>query len=394
MSEARRIALAAQGFADPPPSGQVDRRHLHRMMSRVAALQLDSVNVLVRAHYLPLYSRAGPYDRALLDRTAYRHGELFEYWGHEASLLPVAHQPLFRWRMAEGNAWGGMVRVAKKHPEYVSGILQEVTERGPISAGELSDQGPKREGWGWGWSQGKRALEWLFWTGRLAARRRPNFQREYDLPERILPEEVVAAPTPSEEEAHRALLRLAVKALGVATAGDLADYFRIQVPRLRPRFEELVEERSIVPVQVEGWTQPAYLDPNARLPRRIDVRTLVSPFDSLIWERARTERLFGFHYRIGIYTPKADRVHGYYALPFLMGDRPVARVDLKADRKAGTLLVQGSFAEPDVDPAEAAGALDAELRRLAGWLGLGTVRVMPSGDLAAPLRRAVGSRSV
>jgi uncharacterized protein YcaQ len=364
------------------------------MMGRISALQLDSVNVLVRAHYLPLYSRAGPYDRALIDRTAYDHGELFEYWGHEASLMPVAHQPLFRWRMAEGDAWGGMVRVAKEHPEYVTAILQEVTERGPISAGELSDEGPKREGWGWGWSLGKRALEWLFWTGRLAARRRPNFQREYDLPERILPKEVVEAPTPSDEEAYRELLRLSIRALGLGTARDLSDYFRIGVPRLRPRFAELVEEGSILRVTVEGWTQPTYLDPNARLPRTVNVHTLISPFDSLIWERARTERLFGFRYRIGIYTPKADRVHGYYVLPFLMGDRPAARVDLKADRKAGALLVQGSFGEPETDPTATVDALASELLRLAGWLGLDTVKVTPRGDLAPQLKRAVGRRSV
>jgi len=197
-SEARRIVLAAQGFADPPPSGRVDRRHLHRVLGRVGAFQLDSVNVLVRSHYLPMYSRMGPYERSLLDTTAYRHRELFEYWGHEASLLPVGVHSLFRWRMAEGNAWGGMVRVAREHPQYVDAVLQEVTDRGPTAAGELSDPGPKREGWGWGWSLGKRALEWLFWTGRLAALRRPNFQRVYDLPERVLPADVLAAPTPTD----------------------------------------------------------------------------------------------------------------------------------------------------------------------------------------------------
>ena len=389
-SEARRIALAAQGFADPQPSGRVDRRHLHRVLGRVAAFQLDSVNVLVRSHYLPLYSRVGPYDRALLDQTAYRHRELFEYWGHEASLLPVDLHPLFRWRMRDGDAWGGMVHVAREHPEYVSAVLQEVAERGPIAAGELSEPGPKREGWGWGWSLGKRALEWLFWTGQLAAERRPNFQRVYDLPERVIPPEILSAPTPSDHEAHRGLLRVAARALGVATIKDLAQYFVMTATKLRPRVEELVEAGALGAVDVEGWRQPAYLDATARVPGRLNARALLSPFDSLIWNRDRTERLFGFRYRIGIYTPAAQRTHGYYVLPFLMGDRLVARADLKSDRKTSTLLVQAAFGEPGAEPKVTAAALAEELRRIAAWLGMDRIQVAARGDLAVDLRRAVG----
>ena len=389
-SEARRIALAAQGFADPPPPRRVDRRHLHRVMGRVGAIQLDSVNVLVRSHYLPLYSRVGPYHRSMLDRTAYVRRELFEYWGHEASLMPPAFHPLFRWRMHRADAWSGMVKVAREHPGYVEAVLAEVAERAPISAGELSEPGPRREGWGWGWSLGKRALEWLFWTGRLAAMRRPNFERVYDLPERILPPDVLAAPTPSEEDAHRELLRIASRSLGVGTARDLADYFRISVPDARPRIAELVEAGSVRPVSVEGWRQAAYLDPAARLPRSVEGRRLLSPFDSLIWERSRTERLFGFRYRLEIYTPESKRAHGYYVLPFLMGDGLVARVDLKSDRKTSTLLVQGGFGEPGAEPKATAAALAEELQRIAAWLGMDRIQVAARGGLAVHLRRVVG----
>jgi uncharacterized protein len=389
--EARRIALAAQGFADPVPKGRVDRRHLRRMVGRTSAVQLDSVNVLVRSHYLPLYSRAGPYAPALIDETAYRHGELFEYWGHEASLLPVSFQPLLRWRMEKADAWGGMKRVAREHPEYVRAVLQEIADRGPLAAGELSDPGPRREGWGWQWTLGKRAVEWLFWTGKLAAIRAQGFRRVYDLPERVLPREVLAAPTPPVHEAQRELLRHAGRALGVATVGDLADYFRMSVPESRPRVAELVEDGSLAPVTVDGWKQQAYLWPDTRVPRRAERRTLTSPFDSLIWSRDRTERLFGFRYRLEIFTPAPKRIHGYYVLPFLMGDRFLARVDLKSDRKQGRLVVPAAYGEPGSNPRQVASELGAELRRLAGWLELEQIQVSPAGDLG-PLLRTTLSR--
>ncbi len=387
--QARRIALAAQGFADPAPAGRVDRRHIRRVFDRVSLVQLDSVNVLVRSQYLPFLSRLGPYPRALLDDMAYRSREVFEYWGHEASLLPVALQPLFRWRMDGANAWGGMRRVARDHPEYVDAVLREVAGRGPISAGELPEPGERHDSM-WGWSVGKRAMEWLFWTGRLAAIRRPTFERVYDLPERILPAAVLASPDPSLEEAHRRLLLLAARSMGVASARDLADYFRLTVPAVRPRLAELVESGSLLPVAVEGWKQPAFLHPDAVAPRRIQRRALLSPFDSLIWERARTERLFDFHYRIEIYTPAPKRRFGYYVLPFLMGDRLVARVDLKSDRTASALLVRSAHGEPGVEPGAVAVALAEELRSMATWLGLERVSVGGAGDLAASLRRALG----
>jgi uncharacterized protein YcaQ len=382
--EARRIALAAQGFADRRPAGRVDRRHLRRVLDRVALVQLDSVNVVVRSHYLPLFSRLGAYPRALLDRAAYEHRDLFEYWGHEASLIPVAHHPLFRWRMARARTWGGMAKVARDRREYVEAVFREVADRGPIAASELDDPGRRRGPW-WGWGDGKRALEWLFWLGRLAAAGRRNFERLYDLPERVLPAGVLSAPTPDEPEAHRQLLLMAARATGVATARDLADYFRLGVKDARPRLDELVDSGALVPARVDGWRQPAYLDPAARVPRRVDATALLSPFDSLVWERARTERLFGFRYRIEIFVPAPQRVHGYYVLPFLHRGRMCARVDLKADRKAGVLRVLGAWAEPQTD-GEVAPALAAELTALAGWLDLRGVTLEPNGDLAPALR--------
>jgi uncharacterized protein YcaQ len=390
LAEARRIALAAQGFADPTPRTAVDRRHLRRVLGRVGMIQMDSVNVLVRSHYLPSFSRLGPYPREILDRMAYqRPRELFEYWGHEASLIPMALHPLFRWRMTRGDAWGGMLRVSRERPEYVASVLAEVAEHGPIGSSDLSDPGVKRGPW-WGWADGKRALEWLYWTGRLAAAERRNFQRLYDLPERVIPAEVLSAPTPSEEEAHRGLLRLAARSLGVGTAADLADYVRLTVPEARPRIAELVEGGSLERVTVEGWTQPAFLDPGARVPRQVEARALLSPFDSLVWFRPRVARLFGMEFRLELYVPAPGRRWGYYVLPFLLGDRLVGRTDLKADRKERTLLVQAAYAEPDGDRAEVTAALAGELRRMAGWLGLERVLVRARGDLAPALARAPG----
>jgi uncharacterized protein YcaQ len=364
------------------PTGRVDRRHLHRLMGRLRLLQIDSVNVVVRSHYLPVFSRLGAYERDLVDREAYRRRALFEYWAHEASLLPVALQPLLRWRMARGEAWGRMARMAEEKPGYVQSVLDEVTDRGPLAASELSEPGARRGPW-WGWADGKATLEWLFWTGQVAVAGRRNFERCYDLPERVLPSEVLAAPTPPVEEAHRRLLAHAAAAHGVGTAADLADYFRIRVPEARPRLAELVEAGELVPVEVEGWDRPAYLHVDARLPRRIDRCAL--------FERSRTERLFGFRFRLEVYVPAAQRVHGYYVLPFLLGEHLVARVDLKADRRRRVLLVLGAFAEPGADRrADLVGALTGELLRLAGWLGLEDIEVGERGDLAHALRECEG----
>ena len=390
--EARRIALAAQGFADRRPAGVPDLRSLRRVLSRIGLLQIDSVNVLVRSHYLPLFSRLGAYPAALLERAAYRRPRvLFEYWAHEASLLPVAVQPLLRWRMAraEHEAWGNVKRIQAERPGFVAEVLDMVRERGPVGAGELEDERPRRAGPWWDWHDAKVALEWLFFTGAVSTAKRRNFERLYDLTERVIPAEVLATPTPEPAEAHRGLIRLAARALGVATEKDLRDYFRLSPAQAKPAIAALAEEGTLVPVAVEGWRQPGFFDPEARVPRRVEAAALLSPFDSLIWERSRTERLWGFRYRLEIYTPAPKRVHGYYVLPFLLGDDLVARVDLKADRKAGALRVQAAHLESGRSAGDVAVALAGQLAELAGWLGLDAVTPPAAGDFAKPLASAL-----
>jgi len=390
-ADARALALRAQGFTEPRPATGVDLRHLRRFVNRVNVVQMDSVNVLVRAHYFPAFSRLGPYPVGLLDKMAYERHELFEYWGHEASLMPVALYPLFRARMERakrGQLWGGIARFARENKKYVEAVHAEVRERGPLAASDLSEKGARGEKW-WGWAPGKSAMEWLFWTGELSTSSRRNFERVYDLTERVIPKDLLRAPAPSEEESHRRLLEMSIAGLGVATVKDLADYFRIKVPDARPRIAELAEDGRLIPVRIQGWPNPAYIDPATKVPRRVDVRALVAPFDPIVWERARTHRLFDFHSRIEIYTPSHKRVHGYYVVPFVLGDTLVARVDLKADRKAEILLVHAAFAEPGRQPASIAGPLAEELRRLAAWLGLEGIRVGARGNLARALRRAV-----
>ena len=396
---ARRLALAAQGLARPS-AAVADLAALRRMIRRLGLLQLDSVNVLARAHYLPLFARLGAYDRGLLDRLACHDGtvdraprrRLFEYWAHEASLLPVELQPLLRWRMARAasgeGVWSGIAAFARERPEIVARVLAEVAERGPLGVSELAEPGSRRGGW-WGWSHGKTALEWLFWTGQLTAAGRRGFERRYDLPERVLPPAVLALPTPEPADAQRALLRCAAQALGIATEADLRDYFRLPVAETRSRLAELVEEGFLVPVTVEGWRQQGLLVAGLAVPRRAEATALLGPFDPLVWERARAERLFGFRYRIEIYTPAARRLHGYYVLPFLMGERLVARVDLKADRQTASLRVRAAHVEERVEPGPVAAALAAELARMAAWLALERVVVEPSGELAAPLATQV-----
>jgi uncharacterized protein YcaQ len=390
-ARARRIALAAQGFDVPRPSGKVDRRHVRRVFARVGLIQIDSVNVIVRSQELPLFARLGPHRRDLL-ATMIEDGELFEYWGHEASLLPVEVFPYLRWRMeaagAKAAGWNGLIRLARERPDYVEAVYEEVRERGVVSAGELDDPGDKSGPW-WGWRHGKQALEYLFWCGRLSARRRASFERVYDLTERMIDPEILARPVPSEADAQKELLVLAARCLGIGTARDLADYFRINVPVARKLVAELAEDGRLMPVAVEGWREPAFLHPDARTPRRIDARALLSPFDSLVWERARTERIFGFRYRLEIYTPAPKRVYGYYVLPFLLGDALVARVDLKADRADSTLLVRGAFGEDGHDPLAIAEPLAEELALLGGWLGLDRVVVHDHGGLAPALRDAL-----
>ncbi len=376
--DARRIALAAQGFDRARPERAVPARALAGTLARLHLHQVDSVNVLVRAHYLPAFSRLGPYDRALLDAAAWggrRGRRVFEYWAHECSLLPLALQPLLRWRMARADrgigCYGQLKPYADTARPAAMAVLERIRAEGPMAAGDFAD-GKGKGGW-WGWGETKGALEWLFWAGHLTtATRRGTFERVYDVPERVLPPALLALPTPDEAEAHRALIDLSAQALGIATAGDLRDYFRLGPEEARTAVTVLVEAGRLREVNVEGWDKAAYLHAEARLPRRVSARALLAPFDPLVWHRSRAERLFGFRFRIEIYVPAEKRQHGYYVLPFLLGDRLVARVDLKADRAAGRLLVQGVHPEPDA-PQETAEALRAELGAMAGWLGLGSV---------------------
>ncbi len=389
IGEARRIAVAASGLGRRPP-GRKDRRHLAGVVDRLGLLQLDSVNVVGRAHDLVLYSRLGPHPASLVRDAAYRRRSLYEAWCHEASLVPTALWPLLAWRRERMHAdrwWRGWVE-GKAH--LLEALEAEVAERGPLRASQLSVPRAPRQSW-WGWDDAKRGLEHLFAIGRLAVADRSGttgFERVYDLVERVLPAEVLAAPTPADEDARAALVLAAARAQGVATLADLADHHRQRPALVKPIVENLVEEGLLVPVEVEGWHQPAYLHPEAARPRRATARALVGPFDPIVWNRPRAERLFDFRYRIEIYTPAPKRTYGYYVLPFVLGDRLVARVDAKADRKRGVLQVPGAFAEAWADPHAVAGPLAEELRLLTGWHGLDRVEVGERGDLAAPLTLA------
>ncbi|MFH6783837.1 MULTISPECIES: winged helix-turn-helix domain-containing protein [Methylobacterium] len=376
--EARRVALAAQGFHAARPAA-AGHRHLAATIDRLGLHQIDSVNVLVRAHYLPAFSRLGAYDTALLDRRAWgprRDRRLFEYWAHECSLLPLALHPLLRWRMARADrgeaGYAGMRVFAGERRAEAMALLARLRDEGPMAA---SDFQTGRAGW-WAWSEPKRMLEWLFYAGRVTtATRRRSFERVYDLTERVIPPDILALPDVPEAEAQAALIALSAQALGIATAAELRDYFRLSPSDAAPAIARLVDEGLLLPAEVPGWP-PAYLHRDAKAPRRVDARALLAPFDPLVWERARTERLFGFRYRIEIYTPAAQRQHGYYVLPFLLGEALVGRVDLKADRAGSRLAAQAVHWEPGV-PEGAGEALEAELRALAAWLGLADLDGVP-----------------
>jgi uncharacterized protein YcaQ len=389
-AQARRVALAAQGFLDRPHATPT-LRTLSRTVLRTGVLQIDSVNVLQRAHYMPLFSRMGPYDTALLDRASGRAPRrLVEYWAHVAAFMPVDLWPHMQHRMRlyrdRGHPW-----MAGVDFELASSLLAELRDQGRRTARDLDDGLPRdKQHWGWNWSEAKKALEYLFLSGEVAvAGRNAQFERVFDLPERVIPSAVLALPTPSDADAHRELVRRAAISHGVATARDLRDYYRMPVAHVGPAIASLVEDGELVPVSVDG--RPGYyLHRDARMPRRVDARALLSPFDPLVWERARSEALFDFFYRIEIYVPEHKRVHGYYVLPFLLGDRIVARVDLKADRRAGVLHVHAAYAEPGA-PETTAEELAVELRTLADWLDLSEVAVASRGDLSAALRSALRS---
>jgi len=389
LASARRIALAAQGFASPRPSGRVDRRHLRKVLHHIGLIQIDSVNVLARSQELTLFSRLGNHPRSLIpDATA--DGELFEYWCHEASHLPTSMHRLVRWRMEDarnGTMWPGLQRFAKSKSQFVQEVRDRVFNDGPLVASDVKTRTGPKGSW-WDWDDGKAALEYLFWTGEITAQRRPNdFARMYFAPQHVLPKEVLKAKTPTEFEARSELLLLAAKSLGIATASDLLDYHRQKPGPAKPVLAELVEQGNLEQVRVEGWRDVAYILPSVSTPRSMNTRALVSPFDSLVWCRPRIERLWDFNYRIEIYTPEHKRVYGYYVLPFVLGDRIVARVDLKADRQGGALLVHGAYSEPEIDFKHVVSELADELKLMALWLGLDAVKVGDQGDLSSALSR-------
>jgi len=384
IDQARRIAIAAQGLNESRPK-RVDVRHFRKVLQRTKVVQLDSVNVAVRAHYMPFFSRLGSYDRNALDRWI-NSDEMFEYWAHEASVLPTADLPLLRFRMDQESQGSRVLEVQKNHPGYVDEVLAEVRRHGPMTVSDLREPGERTGPW-WGHGKGKVALDHLYGQGLVTRRgRTPNFVSIYDLPERVFTPELLAEVVPTDE-AHRQLLVKAAQAHGVGTLADLSDYYRISNPEARPRLAELVASGLIDEVEVEGWKQVAYMDPAARLPRNVRGSAVLSPFDSLIWFRPRTERLFGFHYRIEIYVPEPKRQFGYYVYPFLLDGELVGRVDLKADRKNGLLKVLGSYHEDRTDVGRVASALSDELRTMASLLGLDEIQVAKKGNLAVLLRR-------
>jgi len=394
LKQARRVALAAQAFNGRQAPTTIKSSHVTQLIERLGVLQIDSVNALVRSHYLPLYSRLGNYPQKLLDQAAWSQGrqrKLFEYWGHEASLLPVELYPLMRWRMQRASQGEGiyqqLAKFGREEQATIARVLQAVRDQGPLGAGSLSTRQERAGPW-WDWSAEKHALEWLFAAGEVTVSGRRGFERLYDLPERVLPSSILNHPPISEADAQRGLLLRAITALGVGTEKDIRDYFRQDPVPAKAGLAELLEEGTIEPVQVQGWKQPAYMLPGLKVPRKITASALLSPFDSLIWERARTERLFDFHYRLEIYTPAHKRVYGYYVLPFLHHERIAARIDLRAERAAGRLAVHAVHEEEPGLDEEGMHTLAANLRQLADWLGLPNVLIHCQRASAARLRVA------
>lgn len=362
------------------------RQHLRKVFDSVGVIQIDSVNVLVRSQELPLFSRLGPHPRNLLADAA-DGGEVFEYWAHACSFVPSAHHHLWRWKMARAQTSEGYQSIAARKRNVIDGVLEQIRARGPLAVGDLEGRVRNKGGTWWDWDDTKIAVEWLFSAGLVTAtRRRRDFARLYDLPERVLPADVLEMEPAAEADARRALVLQAARSFGVATINDLADYHHQKVPAVRPIVAELVADGELVPVDVEGWSAPAFLHPGASTPRSVSGRALLSPFDSLVWNRDRAERLFDFAYRIEIYTPAPKRVYGYYVLPFLLDGHLVGRVDLKADRAAGVLRVQAAYVEDDLDnPLDrphVAEQLVAELRDMARWLELPAVGAVARGTLA------------
>lgn len=403
--QARRIALRAQGFLPQLRSlKRADRRHLDRIFEQVSLLQIDSVNVLDRAHYLTLFARLGAYDRGLIDKAVHhifrnpleeRKKGYFEYWGHEASILPVELYPALRWRMERasqgGGIWRGIARFAQEKPETIEMVYQEIARHGPCPVGQLEKRGSRSGPW-WGWNDTKIALEYLFWCGRITSAGRNTFTRYYDLPERVLPQTILQRPAMNEAEAHRHLMALAAKSHGVGSEKCLRDYFRLGSGEARTALRELVEEGIVETTEIEGWSTPTYRHRDASLPARATCQALLAPFDSLVWERGRAEALFNFRYRIEIYVPKEKRQFGYYVLPFLLGDQLVARLDLKANRQEGILEVFASHGEDQIDRDKVSASLADELCMMAPWHGLEDIRIHPNGNLSEALHQAMAKQ--
>lgn len=394
LDVARRVALGAQGFADTRPASRVDRRHMHRVMRRMRVLQLDSIPVVIRTQYLPFHSRLGPYDASLIDTIAYRDDAWFEAWAHEASLLPVASEPLFRWmrdRARGGATWGHLYQAAQREPEYMQAVLDEVRERGAVSGGELSDprpMGKDETGWGSG-TLGSVALDWLYRIGELGVRRRGNFEKVFSPIESIVPDTILAAPTPSTDDAMRELIVQSVQAMGVGTASDIADHFRLPIREVRALLPDVVEEGRVIPATVKGWKQPAFADPDARIPRSIEGETVLSPFDPVVWNRDRAARLWNFEYRIEIYVPEAKRRWGYYVLPVMVDGHLVARLDLKNERDTAVLRVKASHAEAGHATLATAERVALAVRDLARFVGAESIAVELKGDFAKLVSAAV-----
>ncbi|KRP65882.1 winged helix-turn-helix domain-containing protein [Pseudomonas orientalis] len=394
LKQARRMALSAQGFSGRQPPAQIKAAHLNRLIERLGVLQIDSVNALVRSHYLPLFSRLGNYSPSMLEQAAWSQGRrraLFEYWGHEASLLPMTMYPLMRWRMERARQGQGiyaqMARFGRERQDVVQRVLEAVEQRGALGAGSLSTREERAGPW-WDWSDEKHALEWLFAAGLVTVAGRRGFERLYDLPERVIPGEILQTFV-SEADALRGLLLHSASALGVATEKDLRDYFRLDPVDSRQRLAELVEEGQLLNCQVQGWKQSAYCLPEPKVPRSVPASALLSPFDSLIWERARTERLFDFRYRLEIYTPQHKRVYGYYVLPFLHNERIAARVDLRAERASNCLAVHAVHEQEQGLDEPGMLALALNLRQMADWLGLQQIKLNCQRPSAARLRVAL-----
>lgn len=389
IKQARRIALASQGFGDSRPKGNVTERHFRRALGRMGILQLDSVNVLCRSHFLPMLARLGPYDQDRLDRWIWRSGENHEYLTHEASITAMDLYPAIRHRMGT-RSWHDAGKFEQEHPGYLDAVLNEVRDRGPLSVRDLSDPGDRNGPW-WGHSKGKRGLEVLYRNGRLAIHHRTKaFLTVYDVAERVVPPEHLGGDAIDDDEARRQLLMLGARSVGIGTDSDIADYTRQKVTAARPLLQQLVDGGELEEVRVPTWDQRTFMYPEAKVPRSVPGSAMLSPFDPVVWYRPRAERLFNFRYRIEIYVPEAERVFGYYVLPFLLDEELVGRVDMKADRKAGRLLVRAAHLEPSADPKQVAAAMVERLTEMSEWLGLKEIEVGSHGDFGVALRRTLG----